>query len=298
MPSKKPSPDQNANKATSPGSKPASKKTLTPKPTKATPAPVKAASKWRTVSPAQPVEPIPEIPRELNARELRFAEEYLIDLNATRAYLRAVPGSKEATGSTEGSRLLANLKVAAYIAELKAERSLSTGITAERALAHAWSIATADARELIEFIVGCCRHCYGEGFKEQRSLAEFNTAREKHLSSGSTESFDEKGGIGLDPRRDPHPDCPECFGKGSGRAHINDTRKLSAGAVALYAGVKITKDGLEVKMHSKLDALEKVFKHLGLYEKDNNQKVDPIATLLATIGKSAFPVVKTVPLDD
>jgi hypothetical protein len=35
------------------------------------------------------------------------------------------------------------------------------------------------------------------------------------------------GGPGWDPRRAPHPDCPECFGEGVERVHVNDTRQLS-----------------------------------------------------------------------
>ena len=37
-------------------------------------------------------------------------------------------------------------------------------------------------------------------------------------------------------------------------------------------------------MHSKLDALEKLAKHVGLYQKDNEQKTDPLAALLARIA--------------
>jgi hypothetical protein len=59
----------------------------------------------------------------------------------------------------------------------------------------------------------------------------------------------------------------ECFGKGLGRTYVNDTRKLSPAAAALYAGIKQTKDGIEVKMHSKLDAMERLCRHLGLYDR-------------------------------
>ena len=65
---------------------------------------------------------------------------------------------------------------------------------------------------------------------------------------------------------------------------LKDTRNLSPAAVALYAGVKQTKEGIEIKMHSKMDALEKLAKHVGLYEKDNQQKADPLASLLTRIA--------------
>lgn len=55
-------------------------------------------------------------------------------------------------------------------------------------------------REIVEVRVGCCRHCYGEGHKYQRTLSELNHDREKWLDEGKPlEEFDEQGGIGFDP---------------------------------------------------------------------------------------------------
>ena len=268
---------------------------------KAPGAPAPAPSRWKQVEepPATAPVPLPKLENPLTAIEERFAQEYLIDLNATQAYLRARPGIKHSTADTEGPKLLGIPRVAARIGELKAVRSEKTGITAQRVLQELWRIATADPRELVEHIVGCCRHCHGEGFKFQRTLGEFNKDREAWQEKGNAPAdFDEKGGIGFDPRKAPNPECPECFGKGRGRTFLGDTRKLSAAGVALYAGVKETKEGFEVKMHSKLDALEKVAKHIGLYEKDNQQKTDPLGALLAAIGRSALPVVKEPTRDD
>ncbi|MFM9859099.1 terminase small subunit [Pseudoxanthobacter sp. M-2] len=47
---------------------------------------------------------------------------------------------------------------------------------------------------------------------------------------------------------------------------IDDTTKLSPDAAALYAGVKTTKDGIEIKMHDQMAALEKLGRHLGVFE--------------------------------
>lgn len=91
------------------------------------------------------------------------------------------------------------------------------------------------------------------------------------------EEFDEEGGIGFNPHRPPHPDCTECCGDGVSRDVIKDARYLSPAAAQLYAGVKRTKDGLQVLMHDKATFAEKLWKHLGLYEKDNGQKNDPLA---------------------
>jgi len=53
---------------------------------------------------------------------------------------------------------------------------------------------------------------------------------------------------------------------------VADTRNVSKQAASLYAGIKQTKDGLEVKLHSKVDVMDKLFRHFGLYEADNKQK--------------------------
>ena len=46
------------------------------------------------------------------------------------------------------------------------------------------------------------------------------------------------------------------------------------------------------KVADKNSALEKLFKHHGLYERDNQQKTDPIADMLKSISGSFLPVVK------
>ena len=52
---------------------------------------------------------------ELTAKEERFCQEYIIDYNATKAAIRA--GYKEKSAAVQGSRLLKNDNVLAYIAE-------------------------------------------------------------------------------------------------------------------------------------------------------------------------------------
>ena len=69
----------------------------------------------------------------LTARQQRFVAEYLIDLNATQAAIRA--GYAEKSATAEGSRLLVNAKVAAAVAAAKAERSKRTEITQDYVLA-------------------------------------------------------------------------------------------------------------------------------------------------------------------
>jgi phage terminase small subunit len=207
--------------------------------------------------------------KPLTPAQERFIEEYLIDLNATRAYMAAHPHVKVTTGNVEGCKLLANPKVAAKVQAGKAALSAATGITAERVLKEIASLAYGDARELVEYRVGACRYCWGEGHRFQRTPAEFEHDEAAHDPDKG--AFDEKGGVGYSFKKEPHADCPECAGLGKGRMVINDTRNLSPSAVAMYAGVKSSKDGIEVKTHDKVQALDKLARHLGVFKADNEQ---------------------------
>lgn len=216
----------------------------------------------------------------LTQNEERFVAEYLIDLNGTQAYMRVFTGAKETSARAEASRILAKPNVAARVAQLKQDRAGRLQLDADRALNEVWAIATADARELVQVKVDCCRHCYGEGHKRQRTVGEMNRDREAHVTKGKEiADFDEEGGIGFSPLLPPHPDCPDCGGDGHARTVLMDTRYLSPQAAALYAGSKQGKNGIEVQMHSKSAAMDKVFRHLGLYEKDNEQKTAAFTTL-------------------
>ena len=54
----------------------------------------------------------------LTAKQRIFCNEYLIDMNATRAYKKAYPNIKnDATAGQAGSRLLKNVKIKGYIEE-------------------------------------------------------------------------------------------------------------------------------------------------------------------------------------
>lgn len=70
--------------------------------------------------------------QELQVKQKRFCEEYVIDLNATQAAIRAGYSSK--TSVVQGSRLLSNANVQAEIQKLMNERSEKTGITAATVL--------------------------------------------------------------------------------------------------------------------------------------------------------------------
>jgi len=67
---------------------------------------------------------------KLNAKRQQFVDEYLVDLNATQAAIRA--GYSVKTANEQGARLLANVSVQEAVAKAMAERSKRTGINQDR----------------------------------------------------------------------------------------------------------------------------------------------------------------------
>lgn len=221
---------------------------------------------------------------QLTDLQQRFVEEYLVDLNATKAAIRA--NYSEKTARQMGAENLSKPVIQAAIAAARLQQQERTQITADRVLREAWNQVTADARELTQLHIGCCRYCHGFRHLFQRTSNEFDADYQGWLTDSNPEKgeFNSKGGPGFSPSAEPHPDCPECAGDGVPRVVLMDTRNLSDGARSLFAGVKQTKFGIEIQMHSKDAAMEKLFKHLGLYERDNQQRVDPLASLLHSIA--------------
>lgn len=190
----------------------------------------------------------------LTPKQARFVDEYLIDLNATQAAIKA--GFSEKTAYSLGQRLLKNVEVRAAISARQAARAERTEITQDRVLQELWAIATADPNELIQFRRGACSKCWSLGPEVEEEL-------EAQGHGGSLKRTRKLAALVID--EDPNPDCEQCGGEGQGRAWIADTRKLKGAAGKLYAGVKVTKDGFEVKMHDKAAALVSVGKHLGMF---------------------------------
>lgn len=84
----------------------------------------------------------------LTAKQARFVEEYLIDLNATQAAIRA--GYSKKTARSQGQRLLTNVDIEAAIAVAKANRSAETGIDAAWVLKRLAAEADADLADLYD----------------------------------------------------------------------------------------------------------------------------------------------------
>ena len=70
-------------------------------------------------------------------KQARFCEEYMIDLNATQAAIRA--GYSPKTANEQAARLLANVSIQNRIAQLQAEQSRRTGVSADPSTCGSWA---------------------------------------------------------------------------------------------------------------------------------------------------------------
>lgn len=86
---------------------------------------------------------------KLTAKQQRFVEEYLIDLNATQAAIRAGYSTKSARDI--GCENLAKPNIRACIDKAMAERSKRTGINADRVLQELARIGFVNPKDIINF---------------------------------------------------------------------------------------------------------------------------------------------------
>lgn len=83
----------------------------------------------------------------ITPKKQRFVDEYLVDLNATQAAIRA--GYSAKTAHSQGPRLLDDVDVKELIADAMAKRAEATKITAERVLQELGRVAFFDPRRLL-----------------------------------------------------------------------------------------------------------------------------------------------------
>jgi len=167
----------------------------------------------------------------LNAKQSRFVQEYLIDLNATQAAIRA--GYSKKTAHVIGAENLGKPKIAAAIADAQSQRSERTGITQDRVLAELAKIGFSDLRRVLSA---------GGGLLDPQSWDD-----------------DTAGAIGsLEVVTRPGSDVDE-----NGNREIEYVHKIKA--------------------WDKLSALEKLGKHLGMFQGQEGS-VDNVADALRDIA--------------
>lgn len=214
-------------------------------------------------------------------RQARFVDLYLsLGFNATQAYKEAgFQVKSDAVACAAASRLLASVKVREYLAvRAKAMMDRTEG-EQDRLMLTLTGAAFVDANELVSYHRGACRYCYGQKHRYQFTAGEWDRKLEVHEARREAAlakeradpgPLDIQGGTGYDKRKEPYSDCPECFGEGVGWQVIKDTRHLSPAARALYAGVKDSKEGLQVLAHSQERARETLAKIHRMYEEGGN----------------------------
>lgn len=247
------------------------------------------------------------MPRLKDPRHERFCHEFLVDLNQTQAAIRAKFAKRSARQT--GARLMTRHDIQTRIAELQAAIEEKIDLKTEDIL-HRWSqIATADPNELTSIVYAACRYCHGADHDFQwKTEREFQSAHTAWLAKTPSdqapehvkrvhqaEEPDASGGTGFDPFAAPHALCPECLGRGVPQTVFRDTTNLSPAARLLFAGVKETRNGIEIKMHDQAAALDSIARHLGMFKGDTGaEAVSDLAAAIQQISQrgSAAPIAK------
>jgi phage terminase small subunit len=220
---------------------------------------------------------------KLTPKQAKFAKLYFETGKVADSYRASYDAERMTEGSvaTAATDLLAHPEIVKYLAQLESEAANVAQLNVAWILDKYAKIATGDVRELVESRVECCRHCHGVGHNYQwldanewavalADAMDLNariTERNLYSKAKPAElvelpTFDGGGGFwGTNP---PHADCPKCFGNGTQRTHIHDTRKLSESGRLLYAGIKQTANGPEIKTRDQDGALAWLAKYFGV----------------------------------
>lgn len=237
-----------------------------------------------------------------------FATALASGESQSESYRIAYPRSrnwKDETVWKKASELAANGKVQGRVKDLQAKACKESEITVEKVLQRYWDMATADANDIMQYRRECCRYCYGEGheyqWKDANEFFEAEASRQKEIDDAEEANrhkrgkskhqrvpppLENLGGYGFNPLLSPHAKCPKCNGEGSERVFFNDTRHLKGGARLLYAGVKKTKDGVEIITHDQKAALDRVASFLNMDKKTlAGDKENPLVPEQATVTR-------------
>lgn len=193
----------------------------------------------------------------LSVREQVFADTYLATLDV-RAAGRAANYAESMIRSNcyrWVSSPALKPKLYNFIHDELRRRRQETAFGPEQIVQRLQQIAFADPNELTSQWVGNCRYCWGKDHAYQWELDEFKEAL-AHAEAKGKPMPDVTGGFDYLKAREPNDECPKCCGDGVPHLVLRDTRFLSPDGQALFAGIKKTKDGVEIKSHSQVEALQ------------------------------------------
>ena len=163
---------------------------------------------------------------KLTEKQKRFCDEYLIDLNATRAYKAAYKTcKKDETANVNGSRLLTNAKVKAYLEKRIKDREKRTEITQDKVLKELAKIGFSDTTDYARIVerVGKNKIINDDGEVVGEEEYIYKT-------------------VDLSP-----------------------TDHLTPDQRRVIESIKEGKYGIELRLHDKVKALELIGKHLGMF---------------------------------
>lgn len=180
----------------------------------------------------------------LNAKQARFVEEYLIDLNATQAAIRT--GYSEKTAYSQGQRLSKDVEVAEAIAAAMAARSERTEITSDRVLRELAKIGFSDIRKAVK---------WGSRFVER--------PEDRVEEALDTERLEDQPHGGALKRRRKGDDESEAFYVTT--VEMVESEELDDDTAAAISEVAQTKEGVRIKFHDKKGALVDIGRHLGMF---------------------------------
>ena len=225
---------------------------------------------------------------KLTPKQQSFVIAYLETGNASEAYRRSYDCSRmlATTIGKNASELLRNPLIATKVELVQQQKVERAVMNRAQMLDLLTDIATADNNAFSEIQLRNCRHCWGVDFKyrwhseheysrilaetmDRNDKAQRRWERDRELGAKGPPPEPEplpndEGGYGFRPPHDPNPECPYCLGEGIREVVFKDTRKLGPKERRLFAGVKMTKDGLEVKTASQEHAREVLRKEFGI----------------------------------
>lgn len=166
--------------------------------------------------------------KKLTEKQKRFADEYLIDLNGTRAYKAAYPSvKKDNTAAVNANRLLRKTNIAAYIAKRQQAQQERTEITQDMVLRELAAIAFSDATD------------YAKVIEKTAEVVQDGTSVPVLDAQGNPVIY-----------RTIEPEL---------------SQNLNAKQKAAISTIKQGRSGWEIKAHDKLKALELLGKHIGMF---------------------------------
>ena len=109
---------------------------------------------------------------KMTAKQQRFCDEYLIDLNATQAAIRA--GYSKKTARAIGNENLMKPDIKKYIDERMAEKEAALIADQDEVLRYLTSVMRGETQSEIVVVEGC-----GEGYSEARTMQKAPDEKER-----------------------------------------------------------------------------------------------------------------------